>query len=132
MNWGLAATTTLMKKVICGLVSYEEASAAFLVTFRAPWRLSTRIAAAMDRAEYVRYVAERHVPLRLSFEPSSALFPRTELRGCGFVVDLNTGMGWDGALDVLSCMDDSRLQISTTAMYEHMHLYDPEGHVTPE
>ena len=129
LNHGLAATTKLMRIVVCGLAAFEEASAAFLVTFRAPWKLSARITREMDRAEYVRYITERHVPVRLSFVPMCAFLPRSELRGSGFVVDLNTGMGWNGGLDAVKCMDDVRFQVSTACMYEHMHLYDPEGHV---
>ena len=129
LNSGLASSTQLMKIVVCGLQQFQEASAAFLVTFRAPWRLSSRIAAQMDRAEFIRYVADRHIPVRLSFVPQSALYPRSELRGCGFVVDLCTGMGWNGSMEALACMDEMRLQVSTVCMYEHMFLFDPHGYV---
>lgn len=129
MNCGLASTTTLMKIVVSGLAQFEEASAAFLVMWRPPWRLSARLAAQMDRAEYTRYVADKRIPLRLSFVPQSAAYPRSELRGSGFVVDLNTVMGFDGALEALRCMDQMRLHVSTTCMYEHMRLYDADGHV---
>lgn len=129
LNCGFASTTKLMKIVVSGLSQYQEASAAFLVMWRPPWRLSSRIASEMDRAEYVRYVADRHIPVRLSFVPASASYPRSELRGSGFVVDLNVGMGWGSSLAVLQCMDEMRLHVSTVCMYEHMHLHDPEGYV---
>ena len=118
-----------MEIVVSGLAEFAEASAAFLVTWRAPWKLALRIAREMDRAEYTRYVAQRHIPLRLTFVPQSALYPRSELRGSGFVVDLNTGMGYDSAMAALACMDEMRMHVSTACMYEHMHLYDALGHI---
>ncbi len=51
------------------------------------------------------------VPVRLSFVPTSADLPRSELRGTGFVVDLNTGMGWDGGMEAITVMDRARIQV---------------------
>jgi hypothetical protein len=130
MNCAYASTTSLMKKVVCGLAQFEEASAAFLVTFRPKWRLTLRIAEEMDRAEFVRYVATGVAPVRLSYCPQSSRLPSSELRGAGFVVDLNTGMGYNGGLEVIACMDEMRLFVSTRCMYEHMHLHDAEGYVS--
>ena len=127
LNCGFAATKVLMKIVVCGIPQFEESSAAFLVTFRAPWRLSVRVARQMDRAEFMRYITERRVPLRLSFVPTSR--PRRELRGVGFTVDLNTGRGWEAGMGALHAMDAAGLQVSTACMYEHMHLHDEHGHV---
>ena len=128
LNPGLAGTTHLMELAICGLPSYEEARASFLASFRAPWRLSGRMALAMDRAEMSRYVEERAIPLRLMFTPKTATLPKRILTGHGFVVDLNYGMGWDGSADILRRMDDLSIYVSAACLYEHMHLYDPHGH----
>ena len=129
LNSGLAGTTHLMSIIVCGNPSFEEAQSSFLVSFRAPWRLSARIAQEMDRAEITRYIHDHHIPVRLSFVPTCDSVLRASLRGYGFIVDLNAGMGWDASNNVLGCMDSALLHVSTKCMYEHMHLYDPEGHV---
>jgi len=83
LNCGLAATTAL-----CGTPSFEEARASFLITFRAPWRLSSRIANSMDRAEWKNYVRSRHIPTCFDAmtRTTGRLDCRSSMHGTGFSV----------------------------------------------
>jgi len=56
LNPMLAQIPRLMELVICGEASYEDAKAAYLLTYRAPFFESDAIAEHLNRAEYLSFL----------------------------------------------------------------------------
>jgi hypothetical protein len=89
--------------------------------------LSRRIVEEMDRAEMLRYLRDRHLPLRHTFRPRPQ--PAAGYRGCGFIIDLGLCDERNASIDLLQTMDEIGLRMSVRCMYEHIRIQDLEGHM---